>query len=400
MFGSNLLVGGLTGIAHLHRVLVADVGDNLVAQGKNSVFVAFFVFVYVHGRNGHRSIPFCGNLLTGECFVVFLDMYHEHMQMEQFFLLHTITFPQITTFFLNRYSLLVMFILDSLRAGGALIGLAIGDAMGAPLEGLPPPGRRVRELLPGGRNPRKAGEFTDDTLQALAVAESLAACRGFCPEDILSRMIRDFQRDPSWYGPTSGGVFTLVVQGADPGRAAALVHGRLGGSRTNGSVMRGPPLGIWCAGPELEAISCSLSRLTHHDPVAGACSAWVNRMVSDLCRGRSREQAFYRALQRCRSEEVSGYLGQYQAASPVPGLDALEATHASLSVFMDGQDFEEVVSGAVSMGGDADTVGAIAGALAGAAFGVRGIPARWLAGLQDRERVWRAAAGLCEVAQP
>ena len=199
----------------------------------------------------------------------------------------------------------------------------------------------------------------------------------------MQRLLAGYQRDPSVYGPTSGRVFELVLGGMDPAAAVLAAHRLSGSSRSNGSVMRGSPIGIFYSGPLVEACSEACSRLTHFDPVAGACSAFLNRMVSDLCRGASRDQAYGRARSRCRSSEVAAMLGEFRRYDPVPGLDALLATHAALTVFMDGRTFEEMLVTAVNLGGDADTVGALTGTLAGAAFGIAAIPPRWLAALRD-----------------
>ena len=80
---------------------------------------------------------------------------------------------------MSRYTLLVTFISGGVSAVGALAGLAIGDAMGAPFEGYPPPLRPVTEMRGGGPQMRNAGHYTDDTLQAIAVATSLIHCRGY-----------------------------------------------------------------------------------------------------------------------------------------------------------------------------------------------------------------------------
>jgi ADP-ribosyl-[dinitrogen reductase] hydrolase len=321
--------------------------------------------------------------MIGDVFRVFLDVNHQHVEMEELFFLHTITFLHVNYFRETRYSFWVIFISSFSHAAGALTGLAIGDALGAPLEGLPPPIRRVTEMEGSWKSGRKAGIFTDDTAQALAIAESLAVCHGYCPSDVMMRLISSYERNPDVYGPTSGRVFELVLGGMDPGDAARTAHRLSGSSRSNGSVMRGPPIGIFYAGPMVEACSEACSRLTHYDPVAGACSAFVNRMVSDLCRGSPRERAYGRALARCRSEEVAAMLGNFRRYEPVPGLDTLLATHAALTVFMTGGDFEEMLVSAINLGGDADTVGALTGALAGAAYGIAAIPARWLAALRD-----------------
>ena len=291
-----------------------------------------------------------------------------------------------------------MFISDLVRASGALLGLAIGDAMGAPLEGLPRPGRVVTGMEAGGRYLRAAGSYTDDTLQAAAVAESLVVCRGYRAEDLIMRLISGYRLHPEYYGPTSAAVFDRVMEGFTPYAAAAEVHALNRGSRTNGSVMRGPPLGVYYAGPAVAGVSYCCSRLTHFDTVAASCSAWLNQMVSDMCRGFSREKAFSHALRRCREDEVADFLGRYMRCDPVPGLDALECTHAALTCFMESRDFEAAVVHAVNLGGDADTVGACCGALSGAYFGSGAIPVRWLAPLQDREalsdlafRLWVAS---------
>jgi len=285
----------------------------------------------------------------------------------------------------------VIFISSFLHAAGALTGLAIGDALGAPLEGLPPPVRKVTEMEQSPKPGWKAGIFTDDTAQALAVAESLAVCRGFSPDDLMGRLIAGYQRHPELYGPTSGRVFELVIAGVPPEDAARAVHLAAGSSRSNGSVMRGPPIGIFYSGPMVEACSEACSSLTHYDPVCGGCSAFLNRMVSDLCRGISRGRAYERALARCSNEEVAALVGEYFRHEPLPDLDALLATHAALRIFMEGGGFERVVTRAVNLGGDADTVGALAGSLAGAEYGIGAIPPRWMARLDGLSLVTSTA---------
>ncbi|HMA04689.1 MAG TPA: ADP-ribosylglycohydrolase family protein [Methanomicrobiales archaeon] len=284
-----------------------------------------------------------------------------------------------------------MFILQEERAVGVLLGLAVGDALGAPLEGLPPPSVPVRDLPAG-------GSYTDDTLQAMAVARSLVVSRGFSPEDCMARLLDGYRRYPEFYGPTSSGVFALVLEGVPARDAALQVHRTLGGSRSNGSVMRGPPLGIFTASPVLEEMSLACSRLTHCDPVAGACSAFVNRMIASLAREASRGEAFRLACSTCRSGEVLSMLGEYRKNPRDPSLDALLATHCALSVFMESASFAEAVLGAVNMGGDADTIGAITGALAGAAWGAGAVPPLWRVNLKDHDRIIELAGGLYRVA--
>jgi len=299
----------------------------------------------------------------------------------------------------RRYTLLVIFISGGVSAVGALTGLAIGDAMGAPFEGYPPPRIPVTEMHGGGPLMRNAGQYTDDTLQAIAVAESLIHCGGFCPNDLMQRLIGGYKRYPEFYGPTSRAVFDLVQSGLPPDRAAEFVHTQKGGSRSNGSVMRGAPVGIFFSGTSLREMSIRCSQLTHYDAMAAECSAWVNQMISDMCRGFSRTRAFSRALHRCNDDEVIRMLGAYHRFDPDPSLDALLATHAALAVFMESWSFEETIIRVISFGGDTDTTGAVAGALAGAWAGERGIPCRWLIKLKDRAMISSLGARLWMVSQ-
>ncbi len=293
----------------------------------------------------------------------------------------------------------MIFILDFRNAAGALVGLAIGDALGAPLEGSPPPRIFRTEMRSGGVHGAKKGQYTDDTLQAIAIAESLIACRGYCPADIMRRFVEGYRSNPRFYGPTSSAVFELVARGAAIDRAASAAHRGRGGSRTNGSVMRGAPIGIFFSPALVRPVSLACSRLTHLDPDAGECSALVNRMICELCRGAGKKAAFERAIVGCRSPEVRRILISPRRSPLVPSLDALETTHCAVSLFLETGSFEEAVVRAVNLGGDADTIGAVCGALAGSYYGINAIPRRWLESLTDSREMVSLALRLARSAQ-
>ncbi|HNX17722.1 MAG TPA: ADP-ribosylglycohydrolase family protein [Methanoregula sp.] len=286
------------------------------------------------------------------------------------------------------------FIREYLHPRGLLAGLAIGDALGAPLEGSPQPEAWLTNMRPGGRHFRNAGQYTDDTLQAMAVAESLVACRGFNQNDLVKRLLSGYKNRPEWYGPTSSAFFELVRSGTVPQRAARLVHLRHHGSRSNGSVMRGFPLGIFYPACQVYDISFECSQLTHYDPAAAHCSAWLNMMAADMCRGISRTRAFCHARSYCRDEEVLAMLGSYKRHHPEPSLDAVLCAHAALFCFMNAHTFENAVLSAINLGGDADTVGACCGALAGAFWGIGSVPERWTLVLEDYTKITKLADAL------
>jgi len=163
--------------------------------------------------------------------------------------------------------------------------------------------------------------------------------------------------------------------------------------------MRGLPLGIFYRPHRVGEVSRACSRLTHFDPVAGECSAFVNRMASELCRGRTTRAAYHHALTECRDREVFAVLSAYDEFELRPTLDAVQSTHCALAVFMNAPSYEEAVLAAINLGGDADTVGAITGGLAGAAWGIAAIPRRWLLALQDAEKLHLLSRQLWAVSQ-
>lgn len=287
-----------------------------------------------------------------------------------------------------------------MRAVGALIGLAIGDALGAPLEGLPPAPFPVMEMVGGGIHNVAAGQYTDDTLQASALAETLIERGGFDPEDFAHRLVRVYRAHPEFFGPTSGAVLDLIEEGVAPTVAARMAHEARGGSRSNGSVMRGIPVGIFYPPDEVREASLAASRVTHFDPVAGEASAFVNRMASGLCRGEEAAGAFGEALAACEDPELRRLLENYRAHPLEPSLDAVLCTHCAVRVFMDAPSFRDAVVTAVNLGGDADTAGAIVGGLAGARFGFEAIPASWLTALRDREELFDLARRLWAASRP
>jgi ADP-ribosyl-[dinitrogen reductase] hydrolase len=182
-----------------------------------------------------------------------------------------------------------------------------------------------------------------------------------------------------------------VRSGTVPHQAAWFVHKVNHGSRTNGSVMRGFPLGIFFPAPRVYEISLLCSSITHYDPVAGHCSGFLNVMVSDMVRGASRQRAFRHARSRCTNNEVHAVLGSYDQYDPDPSLDSVLCSHAALHSFMQAKSLEQAILSAINLGGDADTVGACCGALAGAYWGLSAVPERWTRELEGYDRLVQLA---------
>lgn len=279
------------------------------------------------------------------------------------------------------------------RARGCAVGAAVGDALGMPLEfGPPQPAYRlVRDMKPG-RLP--AGTFTDDTEMALALADSLLGHWPLDPADLAQRFGLWLRAHPPDVGIHTREVLSRFLAGEPWEQAVTAVQREDPGSAGNGSVMRSWPVALayWDDLEGLLAASRLQSRVTHPHPDCEAASAVVNGAIYHLLHGSPPGEALSRALvgvegplrgvvegasRRRRKELSSSGWVRHTMESATWGL--LTTTS-----------FEEAVVQVVNLGNDADTAGAVVGAMAGAAYGLEAIPARWRDVLQGE---WPLGSG-------
>jgi poly(ADP-ribose) glycohydrolase ARH3 len=270
------------------------------------------------------------------------------------------------------------------RARGALLGTFVGDALGMPFEGAPPGAVPERLEMHDARLGR--GTYTDDTQMAIALAESLLECGGV-DEDHLCRAFLAAYDPRRGYGSGTRAVLTLISEGVAAIDAAARVfdgHGSLG----NGAAMRVAPVAVRYANdPDalLDAARRS-ARVTHAHPVGVDAAVVQAAAVSAALRGADPLTAARAAAATPDLREGLATAAGLLAERPPP-----EALAAELGNSSTGQEsvpaaiyaaaahagFEDAVSFAVRCGGDADTIGAMAGAIAGARDGAIAIPSRW-----------------------
>lgn len=290
-----------------------------------------------------------------------------------------------------------------------MVGLAIGDALGAAAEFMSH--MEVADVYGVLRDYQStmhfdAGEFTDDTAMALAVAESIIAVGAVDVESIADAFLNWMRTDGRGIGSLTRQVLRLIENGVPRPRAARQVWEESGRTAAgNGAVMRCPPIGLldWRDPDALVSDSVSTSRITHYDPrCVGSCIA-VNSAISAILRGEDPLAAALRPIQghlpeleRALADTKVEGLEYMQLDGPDMGYTIL-TTRAAFSALRQFDSYEEGIIAVVNKGGDADTNAAVAGALLGTRYGFDGLPRRWVDGLIDLDRVISAADGLYDL---
>jgi len=296
------------------------------------------------------------------------------------------------------------------RFRGALLGVAVGDALGAPAEFLTAAQIVERygvitEMVGGGCHNVAPGETTDATGMMLCLAESLADVRDFDPRDVMERYRAWFDAGPRDVSLTVRTVMLGYRAGTPWDVASRRAFEILGGPRAaNGSIMRTAPIGLlYHDDPERRRdVSQRESMLTHFDPLAGAACAAFNDMLAAAVHGELHKRlADITAAYEDEDRRVSATLREAADAEPEEIQSAafvLDTLRTALWAVLRSTSFEDALCITVNLGDDADTVGAVTGALAGALYGRAGIPARWLEALLLRDRVTDVADRLADLA--
>lgn len=293
------------------------------------------------------------------------------------------------------------------RFRGCLLGLAVGDAVGTTLE-FKPRGSfaPITDMVGGGPFGLKVGQWTDDTSMALCLATSLVEKQGFDPTDQMQRYV-------NWYkhgylsstgrcfdiGNTTRGALERFLDTGDP--FSGSTHPRAAG---NGSIMRLAPIPLFFY-PDREKVrhyAAESSRTTH---AAAACLD-ACRLLTDM---------LYLALSGSDKETIltgSGpdivsdlalqviARGEYRQKSwtEIKGTGyVVDSLEAALYCFWHTASYKQAVLAAANLGDDADTTAAVCGQIAGAYYGLSGIPAHWLAHLSLREEITQLADRLQKV---
>jgi ADP-ribosyl-[dinitrogen reductase] hydrolase len=291
------------------------------------------------------------------------------------------------------------------RAIGAMLGLAIGDAVGTTLEFSVRDTRQpVRDMVGGGPFRLKPGEWTDDTAMALCLADSLLACNHLDQRDLMQRFCR-------WWRNGENSCTGTCFDIGNATRAALIRFEHTGDpvagstdpqSAGNGSLMRLAPAAIRHYADLASAIEVARGQsvTTHAAAASVAACAFFTELVVHALNGVDRA-ALFSPREFLGHREIAAiakgrYLNKKRSEIKASGY-VVHTLEAALWCVHRATDFREAVLVAANLGEDADTVAAVTGQLAGAIWGERGIPQDWRAKLAWRDRIRDGAIRLFEV---
>jgi ADP-ribosyl-[dinitrogen reductase] hydrolase len=318
---------------------------------------------------------------------------------------------------------------------GCLLGGAVGDALGAPVEFLSLADIRRRFGPSGIRDYAPAygrlGAITDDTQMSLFTAEGLIlGLEAGCPDaELVAEVYRAYLRwletqgySPPYPSPRGGSGWLIELPQLHarrgPGHTclSALASGRMGtmhqplnDSKGCGGLMRVAPVGLICARDHFR-LGCEIAAITHGHPSGYLAAGFQAELIHRIVQGEDLLEAITATTEVLTRypghEEVLASVNQVlqlaQEAPPRPetveqmgrGWVAEEALGIALFCALTAPTFEEGVVLAVNHSGDSDSTGAIAGNILGALLGNGAIPERWLGPLELREEIENLAAEL------
>lgn len=270
------------------------------------------------------------------------------------------------------------------RALGAYLGFAVGDALGATVEYMTPAEIQKsygmhRDIVGGGWLKLKAGQITDDTQMSLVLGQALIDSAGWDACHAAEAFAVWLKSKPVDVGDTCRcGIRRYMAEGTLEGPPSE-------GDAGNGACMRNLPVALATLGDDEAYTRWTVAQchLTHNHPLSDAATLALGKMLRQLLHGGG--------LKACRLE-ANRLIEQF----PLFGFDPypkrasgyiVDTVQTVLYHFFRTDSYESCVTEVVNCGEDADTTGALAGMLAGAAYGVESIPHFWLKKLDKTIKV-------------
>jgi ADP-ribosyl-[dinitrogen reductase] hydrolase len=274
-----------------------------------------------------------------------------------------------------------------MRTPAPLTGLAIGDALGMPFETGNPFEQRLLNWdgSYGSSDFHRLGpgQWTDDTQMSMALARSLIEHKQYLPDAVARRYLDWFKGDCRGIGNSTRQAMEALARGATWETSGVL------NATGNGTAMRAAPLGVFFRHSPVLASDMAFvdSRITHVSLEASEGSRAVAIAVAQLSLGLSKTTLLPRVLTYLRASKVHDTLQNLQR--PELGVSAyvVETLNAAFYAFLNTDNYRDAVEMAVRFGGDTDSVASITGAMAGAHYGMEGIPVAYLAQLEKAHEI-------------
>lgn len=290
------------------------------------------------------------------------------------------------------------------RYRGSLLGLAVCDALGAPVEfSRPGSFEPVTDFRSGGVFGLKAGYWTDDTSMALCLAESLVECGGFDPADQMKRYLLWWDTgylSSTGFGFDIGGT-TLSSVSEFKATGKPYCGPKDERSAGNGSLMRLAPIPLFYASRPRECVEyAGLSSMTTHgaEECLSACRYYAG-LIAGALNGLPKD-----VLLSADYEPYPGVWDEWPLAPKIAEIAAgsfktrmppeiagtgyvVKCLEAAMWAFYRSSSFREGALLAVNLGDDADSTGAVYGQLAGAYYGAEDIPEPWKEKLAEKDLI-------------
>jgi len=298
------------------------------------------------------------------------------------------------------------------RYRGAMLGLAVGDALGVCLEFMPPGSFiEVTEIQGGGPFGLKPGQWTDDTSMALCMAASFIECDKFDAKDQMERYLN--WRENGYMSSRGEGSRCVDIGNTTTCSIDKFVEtgepfsGPQGSDTAgNGSIMRLAPVPLYYGGNPIDAFkfAAESSMTTHGNAECLDACRYMTMIMVGAISGIVKEELL--SLDFMADVELSPQIrdianGSFKEKEPpeIRGTGyVVESLEAALWAFYNNDTFEQGLIEAVNLGDDADTTGAVYGQIAGAYYGVDAIPERWLEQITDPEGITYIAEALYDMA--
>lgn len=274
---------------------------------------------------------------------------------------------------------------------GCMVGLAVGDALGLPVEFMD---REqiyeqygvLEKMVSGGTWGQTAGTVSDDTSMALAVAEGIIKNHNDPVPSVGENFIRWYEGKPFDVGVCCSMVISDVMndENRDWFRVAQDYDRRsYGKSGGNGGLMRTAFVGCYYRNKEdVEKVAKEICGMTHWNEDAMKDCAMVSLIIHSLIDGGGKEAIEKIVEEKGKGRYDIGMIEGYPFRVRPSGY-GVNSLKCALKCVLTTRSFRDALVMAVNMGGDTDTIGAITGAIAGALYGIDNIPKEWVESLDS-----------------